>query len=881
MEYDESNFIYLKTTSMEKYYDELVKAEHICEYFPMITKIIVRKVIEGVLKNIAEEHDMESNVPALTLLNNIQFNSILYLPKEIYNYMKIILDNGYEHAFRDNKNKKISKQPIEVLEIIHNILCWYLKKIEPQKMMLIKDLSFKAPSTIEYQEKEINRIKEDIRLKDHQINNLRQKIIELGSKSKSVSELNKIIIAIKEEKSYLETVKALLAKKIQIQKNQVLDIEKNYKIYLRKFDELKEICKENQDFLFNKESQIIKAEIEKQELKNLDEQLDEYDESISRREQFLEDELKTVRKAYEHIVTLTNQYQDILETIEFSYDKELEKILEIQKNNVKMEINFEDRIFNENIVSYTKNISEAKKKIIILKEILNDNIKREIKYEPFYRGFLRLEDKQLRIIYTMITNSNTTSNFVNKSKELLSNLNEDKFLEAINRNLEELKNISDNQIQLIIYYKLMKLSRIYFGNIYNRAQFIHILDSMVDRAYEILMPKKDFNGKKRKLDAIITYYLEKIIADLKNKNSKIKISEELTDKIYKNIITLKQNVENIENEKIYYDKFNLDNMSETTLRTFIKSQPFTFLSIMVDLGGVASYKEISSIIFEVENLIAKRTSIKGHNEEMLPINFSNGYFIITLFLSSGAISLNQKEQEELLPLLIMTITSIDLTANNGDINLENYNNIIKLWKSKQRKYNDMSIEREDKESELEKLIKEKQALKINCEELLRTRDILSDKYNNYKGEFKKIVMNSEKRILLPSFLSYDDLRNKKEVAEEHINESKNKFGTLKSILSPEVWKDQASKFIHGSNMMELEKSLIEEAKRKPYFKKEYSVFLDLEEKIKEVNRVINKNKEDLKSKDLLIDNMKIKINELKRQLNIMKDTYFDIEEGYH
>jgi len=881
MEYNESNFIYLKTTSIEKYYDELVKAEHIYEYFPMITKVIVRKVIEGVLKNIAEEHYMESNIPALNLLNNIKLNSILCLPKEIYNYMKIILDNGYEYVFRDNKNKKTSKQTIEVLEIIHNILCWYLKKIEPQKMILIKDLSFKAPSTIEYQEKKINRIKDDIRLKDHQINNLRQKIIELGSKAKSVSELNKIIIAIKEEKSYLEMIKTLLAKKIRIQRDQVLDIEKNYKAYLRKFDELKEICKENQDFLFNKESQIIKAEIEKQELKDLDEQLDEYDESISRREQFLEDELKALRKAYEHIVTLTNQYQDIVETIEFSYDKELEKILGIQKNNVKMEINFEDRIFNENIVSYTKSISEAKKKIVILKEILNDNIKREIKYEPFYKGFLRLGDKQLRIIYTIITNNNTTSNFVNKSKELLPNFNEDKFLESINRNLEALKNVSDNQIQLIVYYKLMKLSRIYFGNIYNRAQFIHILDSMVDRSYEILMPKKDFNGKERKLDAIITYYLEKVIADLKNKNSKFKISEELTDKIYKNIITLKQNAENIENEKIYYDKFNLDNMSETTLRTFIKSQPFTFLSIMVDLGGVASYKEISSIIFEVENLIAKRTSIKGHNEETLPINFSNGYFIITLFLSSGAISLNQKEQEELLPLLIMTITSIDLTANNEDVNLENYNNIIKLWKSKQRKYNDMSIEREEKESKLEELIKEKQALKINCEELLRICDILSDKYNNYKDEFKKIVMNSDKRILLPSFMSYDDLRNKKEVAEEHINESKNKFGTLKSILSPEVWKDQASKFINESNMMELEKSLIEEAKRKPYFKKEYSIFLDLEEKIKEVNRVINKDKEDLKNKDLLIDNMKIKINELKRQLNIMKDTYFDIEEGYH
>ncbi|HEX9025320.1 MAG TPA: hypothetical protein VF839_02550, partial [Clostridium sp.] len=149
MEYNESNFIYLKTTSIEKYYDELVKAEHIYEYFPMITKVIVRKVIEGVLKNIAEEHYMESNIPALNLLNNIKLNSILCLPKEIYNYMKIILDNGYEYVFRDNKNKKTSKQTIEVLEIIHNILCWYLKKIEPQKMILIKDLSFKAPSTIE------------------------------------------------------------------------------------------------------------------------------------------------------------------------------------------------------------------------------------------------------------------------------------------------------------------------------------------------------------------------------------------------------------------------------------------------------------------------------------------------------------------------------------------------------------------------------------------------------------------------------------------------------------------------------------------------------------------------------------------------------------
>ena len=283
-----------------------------------------------------------------------------------------------------------------------------------------------------------------------------------------------------------------------------------------------------------------------------------------------------MRKAYENLVKLSTQYQDILETIEFSYDKELQKILEVKINNITMQISFEDRIFNENINNYTKNIGEAKRKIVIFKEILNEKIKREIKYELFYRGFLKLEDKELRIIYTMITNISNTSNLISKSKELLSKSSEDKFLESINKNLKELKNISDDEIKLILYYKLIKLSQVSLGNIYNRKQFIQALDSIVDKAYEILMSKKDFKGRIRKLDAISAYYLEKVISDLKSKNSNLQINDELVDKIYKNIIKLKQNAENIEKEKIYYDKFNLDNMSEAILKSSIKSHVFDF-----------------------------------------------------------------------------------------------------------------------------------------------------------------------------------------------------------------------------------------------------------------------------------------------------------------
>ena len=52
MEYNGSNFFYLRKTSLEKYYDELVKAECLCEEFPYVSKMIIRKVMETFLKDI-------------------------------------------------------------------------------------------------------------------------------------------------------------------------------------------------------------------------------------------------------------------------------------------------------------------------------------------------------------------------------------------------------------------------------------------------------------------------------------------------------------------------------------------------------------------------------------------------------------------------------------------------------------------------------------------------------------------------------------------------------------------------------------------------------------------------------------------------------------
>ena len=79
--------------------------------------------------------------------------------------------------------------------------------------------------------------------------------------------------------------------------------------------------------------------------------------------------------------------------------KNCKKSWELKKNNIKVKMNFEDGIFNENVVKCTRNIAEAKRKVIIFREIVNEKINSEIKYELLYKSFLRLKGRELRFLY--------------------------------------------------------------------------------------------------------------------------------------------------------------------------------------------------------------------------------------------------------------------------------------------------------------------------------------------------------------------------------------------------------------------------------------------------------------------------------------------------
>ncbi|AQS08265.1 hypothetical protein CLOBY_03350 [Clostridium saccharobutylicum] len=875
MKYIESNFSYLRETKLKKYYDELVKAECAVERFPRISKIIIRRVVEDLLRFIAKEKNIDTNICMNTLIQNIKFNFDFLFPQEIYNKIDIIRFNGNEPVVNNNISNRIIKSPIELLEITHNILCCYLKETEPQSMIKIKDLTFTAPTTIEYDRIELKKLRKEILLRKNKIDDLRIKVIELGNQSKSIRELTNIIIATREEKVNLESMEKILVSKINRYNIELVNLDENYEMYIKGFNQLKKECYDNNELLIIKEDQLLRAELENQEVRNLIKSLEEQDREIAKQVDIIDGQLEQIRKLYESSLNKSNTYQDIIETIEFSYDDKLKTELQFQKTSVKMEVEFEDRKFNEVIAIYNRNIDDLKRKIKIFKEILSEKIKKEIKFEEFYRGFLNLDGKQLRIIYSMIVNNKKTQ--VDKSKELLlKKVNEQSFNDSLNERLESLKNISDDNIRLFLYYKLIKVGDVRFGSMYNKRKFINTLDRMIEKSYGILTTEKEFRTGYNKLESIVMYYLEKVMRNLKNRYSNIQIHEELIDDIF-NVIRMLNSCAT----EIIHNKIDVKSAPDDILKAAIKKEPFAFLEIIIDFAGIELYYKICNIIFKFSQLIVKSYSSSLVNNELSLLRFLNGPFLMLVFMSSEGPILNKKQDEKLLALIVMEILIVEFNSKDKKVDLIRYDKMVELWKHKQQKYNDIFIEKQDKEHVVKLLSKERCDLEIKYNKAVGNYNELNYMYNNYNEKFKSIVLNSNKGTLLSSYAKYIGLIDKKLEAENRISEAKSKLGTFKSVLSPELWKSHSDKIRSESEIVEAEKMLILEAKNSPHFQEEYQVFEKLKKEISKAKNILDEEKHSLDEKIVSINELKNKIDELDNQLNIIKDIYVDMEEGYY
>lgn len=703
MKYYESNFSYLKNTKLSVYYEDLKRAECASEDFPQITKIVLRKVLEKFLRSIAQENGINVNIPTGTLIKNIKANKEINLPEEIYEYIQIIRINGVGITLYRSRDKQITKNPIELLELTHRIFCWYLSKEKHDVMKNTDNLIFNAPMNIDFESRELKKVQNDINLKDNQINNLREKIIEMGSQAKDISQLNKIIISIKREKTELENKRDSIFRDVKSHRELLERIKSSHERIIKSTYKVKDECIQNHKILAQKESLLVRCELDNKNIKNRIKNLDESDSEIISEMNFLDKLLEQIREQYKNALKMTNEYQDILETCEFTDDNILKKNLIIRKGDVNREFNFQNKIFYSEIEAYNKTLEELEKKVRVFGVILDDKLRAEIREKEFYKSFLNLNGRQLRVLYCLIKSYSTTYSILDKSREWMFKygLAESKFMKDLNKNLQELNSVSDEQIRIILYYKLVKMTGIKNVSICNKKKFVESTDEIINVAYNMLMPEEGFKYIENKAYSIKVYYLQKFIEALKIRYKNIKIDDLLLSKIYEDIIEIR----NRPNTMFYNNnKFKFLSMNEKEILNSIRKNPFEYLSVIVELRNSREYIEVYAFILEVLKNATKDSNIISDNSQISIESFLAGTFRIMLFLSSGI--LNFKNIDELIPLIVAEILISRIDYETQEENIKSYNNMVEIWKKNQSVYNDIFIKRNDLNKELEAFEKE-------------------------------------------------------------------------------------------------------------------------------------------------------------------------------
>lgn len=1083
----ESNFEYVKGTDIEECYDDLRMAEYLYKSFPEGIKMSLRPVAEAILLNVVYKFNIYAGKKKSyhSMMRSIKKDNRIYTD-DVYDDFDFIRVNGnYRLHPESRKEEKFKKEPIELLEMIHKILLWYLRDITNQ-ISKVQQMQFIEPDNFNNEKEELERVKQDISLKEekitklnfrieqlkdseknkadqlfklnkeieninierlelkekdellenkikehnkkienikrkykiefeekieqfkkkhrgsekasneaellevkneiliknNEINELRGKIDNLEEESRYKLELEKTINKINAEKEKLELRDSFLTKeieeydiklkrireqhqkdlddkinqlkskedtylkekeelskirqqiyskdheirklkaaidKLQQQSNEInllkisisdLQIEKNnlenrdrilnntiieknkelikikesYKIYEQKIEILRKERNESNSSLKNKEEKLIKVEKENFELKKQLKEIEETakieavkkDEELKRKEKELQEGLEKLRQAYKNSFELTREYQDVLEKSEYAYDKEEERLLNTQKIEVKEKLVEEDKSFHNNLNQYSEGMKQTNERIRTFKKVLKEKSIKEGKYVAFYRGFLGLEGDQLRILYTMITKINISSILISKSKELLSQSNEDKFMEYIHKKAKELNYLSDEEVRLKIYYRLIKLTDIEYKNIYERRSFVETLDEIVNAGYSILEGKKDFRGGNSKLEAIGTYYLEKVLEDFKNKydNGDIKVQQELIDNIYNNFQRLSEKT-----RREIYEELHLKNTSESTVKAAISSAPFVFLSTIISVGGFSAFSSVSSMIFGISHLLGTTFSYGVYTGSSSLLSFFSGPFMVILFIVNGGFLLTQhkKQQLELIPLFIMQTIITNVAIEQTKINFDNYDTMIELWKREKGNFDKITLQKRVRENILNNYIKERDELAVKSEQVSKAINTLWEEHAKYNHKFKDIVLNSDKKVYLKSYAEYSNTISKLEMAQKEIDETKNKVGTLKSMFSLDMWKGQSSKLVNEMNIINMERSLVEEAKQSQYFKEESALFSELKQKIDALNEIQNKTKEKIKDKNNLINVSRNKVNLIENDLVKINSEYPDID----
>ena len=871
------NFVYLKNTSLSEYYKDVIKAQCASDKYPMITKILLRRIVEDIVRKVAKKYGIYSNENMRNLITGIKYNFNICFPEQICKCINTIRFNGINKENYDIENTKIFNAT-DLLKMANRIFIWYIKDIEKVPDFNEEDALILLPNNLDLTKEELQKTIDDIESKENQINSLRERIIDLADKSQNVSGLNRIVMAIKEEKVHLEEKRDYLADEIKIYEDSILDIELNYESEMKELNALRNEWDKIQKLLSEKEDKLVKVEINNQDFKMLVSNFEGNKDEIIKYELLINESLDKLRKGYKNLSILCKEYKDILATITFAYKDEYKNDLAQKESKTRININKEDKLFEEEMIIYFNNIDEAKKNVRILKKILNDQITRQIEYYEFYKGFLNLKGDSLKRLYILSNKFNLQSILVNTAKNIFGAPDKKGIDEYINKKIEEIRDISNAEIKLLIYYKLLNIAKVEVKCVCNRKSFTENLDSIVYKAYESLKNREGFREYSDNLKSIRIYYLRKIINNIKSNyySNQTVMQPDLIDDIFNNFEKFN------EQEKIYiYQELNVLIDDEFNLRNSISYDIFRFINVLCSMGSKFAYALTYGVLFKLyysnndlnlEDIITNGSLLKQFIEKTV---------IIDLFISEGGLSLNKFEakQENLLPLFVFMITSADEIVEEFT-DLESYNELSDFWILKQQQYNDLIIYEKKSQMALIKLVNEKKQLELDAEKNSNDYIVMTNKYAKDLDNFKKNVLSSEKIKYLPSYLNYTSLIDKKEEHDQTIDEMKEKLGVIKSAMSTGVWKEQSAKYINDSNINNVEKLLIEEAKRSMYFKNEYEEIIQLQNTIDSINSLTSKLKESLKIKEKELKDTKESLEECRKQIQVIKSIYPDMEASY-
>ncbi|WP_244833856.1 hypothetical protein [Clostridium sp. BJN0001] len=668
------NFSYLKGTDIENFYYKLLQAEAIFFKDEKVAKMIARSVVEGLLREKAKKADIDYEGGISFIISSLRLNPEIDFPVKIQKYIEIV---------REKTENKYSFEDIMI--ILNNILIWYIRSD--------KNYIFTPSVSVEDEEKYILKLRNEISIKEIEINKLRQKMMQ-QMESTNIIKINDTIIEIKKLKQKYEN-------ELKNHSEYFLDYKKQYCIIISKVNNYYSIYKDNKNKeniiknnILNIESKLVNSEVSMKEIKDYIENLEISDNKLTQRLYFAKENISIIRKNYKILKFISKNLQDCLESYCFADNKYIkEKINQkIEDLNYSFKTNLSR--LNDIIDEYIINSKDLKKSAFILKNIASDSMITNIRYKDFFRSFTNLDERRIKMLYVLISSyipSIGIKNIINRPKI-------DDIYFYIQNEMSKIKNINKDEIHLVLYYKILKISNVMIFNIKNRGSFINSLDSIVDTSLQMFADNIEQNFIYDKIEILENYYINICISFFKKQSKNIFIR--FSDEDIKNI---SYKIELLDSKILTSIYRNLEIMGNYTynIKKFIETDIFKVIDILSEYNDKNVYRIILEVLYKISKIIGSDKGIVSYCKCKNADEFSSLQFMVTMLVLENRKNIKQSISNLscCIQLIVMSIVISDAFKEESNITFYGYNRLISIWNAKKKLYTSLkeSIKKKNRE----------------------------------------------------------------------------------------------------------------------------------------------------------------------------------------